>query len=256
MKPDMGLPIQSGGEYVRDEVFIVSFEGFIKNTCEGIIRTLCRDDEDWIERYPKLELFFSMDQDELYDNTLLYRPKELLYTLADDSVPYETVEEDYELLCKNVIFHNSKVTTFEFSLFQLLQESTIQKCYFYKESPFYQNEMDYIQSQYNDVISKIEFINGSLVEACKEIDTTSVFISDYKMMQDLVSNLTLEKLSNKLFVILNSLSNVEYLEENDTFAYTDEFASFMMKINEDENIDYAVTTMYNFALDIPDDEEE
>ena len=256
MKPDMGLPIQSGGEYVRDEVFIVSFEGFIKNTCEGIIRTLCRDDEEWIERYPKLDLFFSMGQDALFDNTLLYRPKELLYNIANDSISYETIEEDYELLSKNVLLHNSKITTFEFGLFQLLQESNVQKCYFYKESPFYQNEMGYIYSQFNDVISKIEFINGSLIQACKEIDATSVFVPDYNLMKELLANLSPEELSNTLFVVLNSLSNVEYLENVDAFAYTDEFASFMMKINDDENIDYAITAMYNFALDIPDGEEE
>ena len=256
MKPDIGLPIQSGGESVRDEVFIVCFEGFIKNTCEGIIRTLCRDDEDWIEKYPKLELFFSLDQDELYENTLLYRPKELLYSIASDSVQVDTIEEDYELLCKNVIFRNSKITTFEFSLYQLLQEPNIQKCYFFKESQFYRNEMNYIYSQYQEVLPKIEFVSGEFADVCKEIDATSIFVSNFKMMKDLISNLPPEKLSDRLFVILNSLNNVKYLEDDDSFAYTEEFVAFMSDINDNDEIDYAVTAMYNFALDIPNDEDE
>ena len=72
-------PIQSmDTDRDRVERLLVSFEGFIKNQSEGLVRTMLSELEHWVDRYPILSIYDDMTMDEIYDAVSLYQPYELL----------------------------------------------------------------------------------------------------------------------------------------------------------------------------------
>ena len=246
MLPDVGLPIQFP-ENARDEIFIVDFHGFVKNPSEGIIRTMLRDIDDWIERYPYLETFDGMTQDEIYENTMLMMPHNLLYALSNEKLSAEEIGEDLKIIEQDVILDNSKITTFEFCLYQMLHEKYVKKCYFFKDTEFYDNEINYIKRQYDDVIEKIECVSGGFLSLFEKVNPTTICITDCDLVLDYIpTHYDKDKLDSMMFIVLNTIKNIEYSEENKLFVYRDNYIEKVKQMN-DEN-DFGIASMFNFAL--------
>ena len=246
MLSDVGLPIQFP-ENARDEILIVYFNGFIKNASEGIVRTMLREEEDWIEKYPYLETFIGMTQDELYENTMLMMPRNLLYALSDELLSLDEIDNDLTVIEPNVILDNSKITAFEFSLYQLLHEKNVKRCYFFKETEFYENELKYIERQYNDVLEKIECVNGSFVLLFEDIKPTTSFISDCNLLLNtIIPNYDKEILDEMMFVVLNTAVNIEYSEEDHIFLYNESYINKVKHLNDTNT--FGIASMFNFAL--------
>lgn len=253
MIQDTALPIQSPGP-TRDETFVVYFDGFIKNTSEGIIRTMLRDEEYWIKRYPLLSMFSDTSQDELYELTMLSMPIELLYELSDEKLSLEEIQSDLSAILPNIILSNSRITTFEFALHKILQEKNAKKCYIFRDFDFYDNEIEYIKTMYADVLDKIEMISGGFVTLFEEKELTTAFITDYHIVTDiLIPKFEKDKIYDKIFIILNSWYTVHYDESSGLHAYNEEFAKCLNDLVEN-NI-CAMTAMYNFQLNSEENED-
>lgn len=253
MKTDVGLPIRSAIAS-RDETLIVYFDGFIKNTSEGMVRTMLRDEDDWIDKYPRLIEFREMTQDEIYDNTILLTPDHLLSFLSDGQVTKEEIENDLDIICSDIILANSKITTFEYCLHTLLEEKNVKKCYIFKDTAFYGNEVKYIKKQFDTLMEKIEFVSGGFLTLFEEINPTTIFLTDTNLVLDLIIPSYPEtKLKGMMFVILNTMKNIVFDDSNGSFIHEKELLNRMEKENSKGII--GISTMFNFALSTDEQDE-
>lgn len=265
VRPDVALPIESVNSS-RDEVLIVYFEGFVKNPSEGMIRTMLRDEEDWTALYPNLETFSEMSQDELYENTMLFLPEDLLYSLCDGKRTKDDILKDKEKIMQDVILENSSITSFEYSLYTLLHEEFVKKCYFFKDDTFYENEINYINSKYSDVDSKIEIVSGGFLTLFEEVKPTTIFMIDFDLIFNYIANnYSPEELIDKVFVLLNTTHNVRYNDSDGSLNHDKEFEEIIQLLSDEKLM--SITSMYNFQLesylnrqtdleDLGDDEQE
>ena len=246
MRFDVGLPMQSADKS-RDEIFIVFFEGFIKNSSEGMIRTMLRDKDEWIFFYPHLKDFIGMTMDEIYENTMLFQPDVVLKILSDEKRTESEISNDLEKIMPEVILENSKMTSFEFALFNILKSPNIKKCYIYKEGTFYRNEIGYVHRRFSEVISKIEFVDEEpFTNLFDRINATTIFLTDPAFVFDYVENqIPKEKSSKMMFIILNSHQTVE-LNEHNVFQYTLNFETKLKESNDTQ--EYGVSAMFNFPI--------
>lgn len=254
---DLWTPIHFINDQTRDEILIVFFDGFIKNTSEGIVRTMFRDEEDWLEKYPDLDSFDEDTKDELYQHTMLFQPKTLLKVLSGNALSDEEIEKDLKELRQEMIIDNSKITSFEFGLFQLLHEKFIKKCYIYKEEPFEKNEIFYLENQYEEVLDKMEFVHGDFLSLFEDVKPTTIFLHDISMVELIRQKYDEDTLMGTLFVVLNSFLNVN-INDDESITITKEFIDKVNEINTDEAI--SVTSMFNLPVDEmisePEDQEE
>ena len=256
MLPDVGLPIQFP-ENARDEILIVEFNGFIKNPSEGVVRTMLRDEDDWMEKYPYLETYSEMTQDQIYESTMLMLPTSLLYALSGEKLTLEEINEDLKIIEPDIILDNSKITTFEFALYQILQEKNVKKCYIFKDGDFYDNELNYIKRQYEDVIEKIECISGGFLSLFEDVNPTTICVTNCDLVVDYIpSHYTSEQLELMVFIVLNTIQNIEYSEESKIFTYKEGYITKVKQLNEEN--DFGISSMFNFALivDESDNNEE
>lgn len=249
MRFDVLLPIQSANtSRDREEIFLISFDGFIKNISEGLIRTMLRDYDDYIHQYPGMIEYDGMSTQELYEETMLIPPHIFLKELSNHNRTEEEIAYDVDDIESRVILENSRITQFEYALYQLLQEDKIQKCYIYKENAFFENEIEYLIDQFHSVMNKIEIISHkSLPDIFDEIKPTTLFVTDPAFIFDYVENhYKPEDMTGKMFIVLNSIETV-YMTEYQQFAYTDLFKTSMDAVNDEKS--YGVAPMYNFALE-------
>lgn len=245
MSADVGLPIQMIGKD-RDEILVVYFDGFIKNESECVIRTMLKDINTWVEKYPMISEFIDFDRDELYHDTMLFRPDEILCALSYNNISDEEIDTDLEEIIPNINFTESKITRFEYALFRILQEPNIKTCYFIKDDKFYDNEIEYVKKKYSEVIGKIEFIEGGLLSLFDEVNPTTMFITDPSIPIDIFqSEYTEEQLSSKLFILLNSIHNTIY-DVNNGFTVSEEFNKIIKQINDATFC--GILTMYNLPI--------
>lgn len=248
MRFDVGQPILSGDKS-RDETFIVFFDGFIKNPSEGIMRSMLRDYEDWIFFYPKLEKYQDLSTEEIYDETMIVTPVQLLRALCDGVRTDEQIEEDLEKISQLVFVENSKMTTFEYSLYNLIQEAFLKKCYFYKEGKFTPNEIRYIRRKYRSVIEKIEIVDEvNFPSFIEEVNPTTIFINDPSFIFDYFAKEYDEDFQiGKLFIVLNSELTVHYNEQLKVLEYNPEFKKMVDKLNEESP--FSISPMFNFRIE-------
>lgn len=253
MSSEIGTPLISIGKS-RDETMIVFFDGFIKNPSEGIIRTMLRNEDDWIDKYPYLHIFRQYNADELYDKTMILPQKELMMSLTDETLSEKEIEKDIDIIKRDIIIENSKITRFEFCLYQLLQEPYIKKVFLYKDEDFYDYEINYIKRNFNNVLGKIEIVSGGLLTLFEEENPTTICIPDKSFPMELVpKTYPEEKTYGMFFICLNDIHNIIYNEENESYEYTKEFREKLLNINK--NSGYVISTMFNLPL-INDSEDE
>lgn len=243
-------PIQSmNTDRDRKEKLLVSFDGFIKNQSEGVVRTMLSELEDWEEVYPNLTMYDDMSMEDIYDAVMLHQPPELLYELSGNIRTEEEVIRDLDDILPRIFLDNSKITQFEFALYRLLQEEKVTSCCIFKEGPFYPNEKDYIRRQYVEVIDKIEFVEQTdLPTIFNDIKPTTAFITDPAFVFDFLENqyaIDDPDTDKVMFIVLPNTSVVEF-DEN-SLVYTEVFKASMEYVNENRN--YGIAPMFNFSLD-------
>ena len=245
---DAAQPIQPG-KLDRDETFVVFFEGFIKNPSEGMIRTMMRDEYLWLDVYPELKEFEEKTMEEIYEETMFFHPEDLLKILSEGKLSDEDIEKSLELIMPYIILENSKITSFEYSLYNLLQENFVKKCYFYKEGTYYSNEINYLKSHYINSMEKISFIDDTnFPDFIKKVKPTSIFLTDSSFIFDYVLNqMTLEERDNITFFLLNTFDTIYYDEEFETFNYRTGFRESVEQINNEEN--FSIVPMFNNYID-------
>lgn len=234
----------------RKEIFIVCYDGFIKNPSEGLIRTMLSEIDRWEDRYPYLSEYRGISNKELYDQTMLYPSDYLLRIISGNQLTDEEIKKDIAEITPNIYVENSEITSFEFALYQLLQEPKVEKCYMYKDGFFYQNEIEYIITHYKKSYEKIKLVDDtnfpSLVEA---VHPTTLFVTDPAFPFDYMINggMTEEERRDKVIILLNSINTIE--ESNETpsgYDYKKEFKEKMDEIVTDDL--FEIVPMYNFKL--------
>lgn len=256
MNFDPLLPIQSmNTDRDRRERLLVSFEGFIKNQSEGLVRTMLSEMEDWIEDYPILSIYDDMDMVEIYEAVSLYQPYELLDEMSEHKKTKEEILKDLDTLLPKIFLENSHVTQFEFALYQLLREEKIEYCCIFKEGKFYENELRYIRNRYKPVIEKIELVdNTALPVIFNDIKPTTAFLTEPGFVFAYIEEVYVEDddpIAGTMFILLNNTETVE-MTENGLFAYTDQYKESMTYVNEEKS--YGVASMFNFIFEGTNDE--
>lgn len=243
-------PIQSM-DTKRDRVerLLVSFDGFIKNQAEGMIRTMLSELDTWIEIYPILSMYDEMTMDEIYDAVSLYQPYDLLYEMSGKERSHEDILNDLDQIIPNIFLENSKITQFEYTLYRLLLEDKVEYCCIYKESAFYENELAYIRHQYKNVIDKIELVDKTpLPVIFADIKPTTAFITDpafvFGFIEEAYSGENEKEIDKTMFIVLNNTDLIEI--EDNVFVYTEHYKESMEELNSTKN--YGVASMFNFAL--------
>ena len=233
----------------RDETFVVFFDGFIKNTTEGMIRTMLRDPDDWVEYYPHLLEYDDYTVEELYDHTMLYQPAEMLSLLSENERDEDDIQKDLDTILPEVFLGLSQDTTFEYTLFAMLKNAFVKKCYIYKEGIFYQNEIDFISIRYKEFADKMEFVDDvNFPDFLGKVDPTTIFLTDPAFLFDyLVNEMTPEEKNEKMFVLLAGYRVVEYNPESKIFEYTEEFQDLVKEINENDTC--LIGGMFNFRIE-------
>jgi len=211
-------------------------------------------EDDWIEKYPGLSMFNGMNGSEIYENTMLFSPMELLKSLSEGNLTEEQMEYDMNLILSNVKLTDSLMTSFEFALYQLLRQKFVKKCYIYKENSFFDNEILYLSEKYEDVIGKIELESGCPIDQLYDkIDATTIYTRDMGFIFDYVqNNVKEEKKSGQVFILLNTCQNMTYFEEVNSFFYDEEFYEKVKSSNAENP--YTIYPTYNFQID--DDEQK
>lgn len=245
------VPIQSmNTDRDREERLIVSFEGFIKNQSEGLIRTMLSEYDVWLDIYPTLSIYDDMSMDEIYDAVSLYQPYELLEELSGGKRSPEEILKDLDTIMPQVYLSNSKITQFEIALYRLLMEEKIRYCCIYKEGKFYENEITYINREYKKVIDKIELIDETdLPVIFDKIRPTTAFITDPAFVFDYIEKIYPENdehINDVMFILLNNTETVELSTEGTVFVYTENYKESMTEVNTTKP--YGVASMFNFAL--------
>lgn len=253
MPGDVAYPIMHKNGN-REEILLIYFDGFIKNTSEGIVRTMLRDEEYWEKRYPNLSEFSEMEQDDLYENTMIFTPPDLLYALSDGTVDDDTIQEDIERILPTIFIHHSRLTSFEYALFRLMKEKFIKEVYFYREfdQGFYENEIEYVETQFSEVIEKIHFIHGGCLSAIETYHPTTLFTTDYNLVSLLYSEeaqIDDESFDMEEFmvILLNTTQTVQYHEQDGTLDYIPEFLEFMEMVNTTNK--FSLAPMYNTIIE-------
>lgn len=244
-------PIQSmDTDRDRTERLLVSFEGFIKNQSEGLVRTMLSELEDWIDIYPALEIYDEMTMEEIYDAVSLYQPYELLEAMTDEERSQDDILNDLDKLMPEIYLDNSRITQFEFVLYQMLKEDKIEYCCIYKEGKFYENELSYIRNKYKSVIDKIELVDDTpLPIIFNDIRPTTAFITDPAFVFGYIEEVYQEDdsdIDGTMFIVLNNTDIVE-MADNEVFIYTDRYKESMTYVNTEKS--YGVASMFNFALE-------
>lgn len=246
MTNDVLQPIRDGN---RDEIFVVEYEGFIKNITEGILRAMLRDLEEWELKYPTLKEFENLTAEELYDQTLLFNPEEFLTLISDGKKPIEEIIQDVKELLPEVIITEQQTTVFEFALYRLLHEDFVKKCYIIKSSSFLEYEVDYIRTVYSDCIDKIEAGEGDLLSllSSEAKDATTIFFSDVETLtKKFLDEFGFEGLEGKMFILRNCLNNI-------TFSQTQEDTVDLAYVQELETLNemgyFGVSRMFVTQMD-------
>lgn len=230
----------------RAEVLLVEYDGFIKSISEGIIQYMLSEIEDWIDKYPGLTKYENLEIGELYEQVFLYDPFVILREIAKDDVDDFTIIHDMKSLREELVIECQSITSFEFALFKLLQEDFIKKCIIIKGNKFYDNEKEYIEDNFEDVIDKIELVEGGILDVIRTEKPTTLFLSDFDMLFDyIIKSLDEKELQNKVFVMLNTYYNTEYDEETGLLNYLYEKEC---DIANHSGI-FSISRMYNQAID-------
>ena len=243
-------PIQSmDTERDRVERLLVSFEGFIKNQSEGLVRTMLSELDHWIDQYPLLEIYDDMTMEEIYDAVSLYQPYELLEEMSEHKRSQDEILQDLDTIMPQIFLENSHLTQFEYTLYRMLHENKIEYCCIYKEGPFYENELKYIQFKFKNVLEKIEFVDATpLPTIFHDIKPTTAFISDPSFVFGYIEETygeNDEDIAGTMFIVLNNTDTVEMMN-GEVFVYTEKYKKSMIFVNEERH--YGVASMFNFAL--------
>lgn len=204
----------------------------------------------WIKKYPDLSLFERMSVGDIYDNTMFFPAMGLMRSIANETLTDEEIENDMHFILSSVSLFNYLMTTFEYSLYQLLQESFVKKVYIYKPFSFFENEIEYLSEKYHDAIDKIELESECPIhELYEKVDATTIFTTDLGFIFDYIENTASnEKKNQQAIIILNTINNLVYSEEHDKYFYDMEFWKKVQEINNRDD-SYRVFPMHNFYID-------
>lgn len=244
MRPDVGLPVFRLSED-RDEYMFIFYDGFIKNTSEGIIRCMLEDYDHWIEKYPRLSEMEDLNFDQIYDNTTVYPPLGILYEISEGKRSVNDIITDINEILPIIDLNQLKLTSFEIALSKLLEEDNVKKVTLYRPYIYNENDLTYLHVKLDETAEKVELLSGDQLPTSFDAYTTICF-NEYLTYVEYKNTYGEEIFYGKLVIILNTMQNVVYNPEERTFVFTEEFNKELESVNEKEK--YGLITMYNFAL--------
>lgn len=229
----------------RQERLCVEYHGFIKNVTESVVKTMLRNVEEWSEYYPKLPTLDDLSREDLYGEVNLFDPVSFLYILSDGKNSIDDINQHIEMCEVNAFPQLHEKLQFEITLRNLLTQPFIEKVAITKEK-FYNVEIAYLESMFDDFIDKIEFIETPNIHAMVQEDYTTYFTNDTNYLLNHIFKLNeKEDLQDKLFVLRNNHTNLLFNKETkhlDTL-YQDE----IIEINDRKII--GITRMYSLPFE-------
>jgi len=244
-KPDYNYPLFHLNKKDRKEILLVEYDGFIKNKTEGLVQTMLKDTDTWIDKYPHLELLQNTDKDDLFEITTLFQPIHFMRWLSDNKLTDDEIESDILQIEPNIDLYEQSITMFEYSLFRILSDDIVSKCFILKDKKFYNNEIEYLRESYDESFSKITLVTGGLLSVFEKENPTTIFLNDTALLLGhIVVNYSDEQLKSKMFILRNTMENVEYSDDN-IFHY--KYNDVINKLNSRHV--YGISRMFVFQTD-------
>lgn len=251
MRFDVAQPIHN---YTvnRDETLIVYYDGFIKNITEGVILTMLSEIEDWEPLYPGLSRYDPMTVEEVYDETSIFQPAQLLEALCEGKRTDEEIFADLDNILPRIYLSELMITNFEFVLANLLDQDFVKQCYIYREGKFNVSDKVYLHRAYRRNRGKITLVDQvNFIDFYEQVDPTTVFTNDISFVFDYVMHQPTEKRDNKMFVVLNNASFLEIIGQDQEFIVEPKIRQALVEMND--LMEFGVSTMFNFRISSPDD---
>ena len=219
----------------RSEIFLVEFDGFIKNTAEALVLYILDHYEELVWKYDSLfkyyDTFYDMTKEEIYEFTSLLP----IDTFVKSALGIEEEEVDSFLneIEDKVDVSEASFTEFELVFRKIADEDFTSQIFFYRERPFTLNQMEYIKEKYASVFEKkkIQFVHGDLNACIKGTNATTVFTSNHFYIENYVKD-NQDSFKGVEFIVRNTLMNLEFSDVSQLFYPSKESDALYESISE------------------------
>lgn len=199
----------------RDEVFLIEYEGFIRNTAEGLIRSLQLNITENLQKYPKLSEYNDLTPDELYHKVMYYAGEQLLDILCENNKSIPEIISLYQSIMEpNDIISYLHDTIYYRMLMNLSEKKFMKSIHIIKHTKYTPTDISMFNNDFHENSNKLHIYNGDTVHfymAHPEI--TTVMLNDTVDLDNLLSHADKEHLKNTLFILRN---NVDTLHQSPT----------------------------------------
>lgn len=210
-EPDYLFPFDEA--HNRNEIFVVEYDGVLKNFNESILRKLIIDYQRWEHKYPLIKDYLHFSSDELYEFSINVDTVTMLSTLKHDKKTSDKdrkdIENDIKLLYPiNVSWlHTSRM---QIALFNILDSKIVKRMYIVNKN-MDEELRKYIASSIPNkkgVRDKISLVNGSISEVVQDHpEVTTVILRRSQELYDMTKHFP-DKLKNKLFIVNDTIENM------------------------------------------------
>ena len=242
---DILLPINENN---RDENLLIEYDGFIKNTAEALIMMLELEKEENLKKYPRLQPFLNSKDKDLYNDTVLFSPEQLLGFLSNNTLSTDEIMKELDELFQRFDIINFQLdTVFEYALMNLADMDYVKSISIVSRRGFKNYELDYIRKTFHKNIKKFDFYIGNINELIKTGKYTTVFTNDADGVITCLKEMENDVLEKILFIIRICIDTIDLEESDSTNRYI--HLKEIEEITKDKQ--RAVTYMYTdyFSLE-------
>lgn len=194
------------GDDNREEIFLISYEGYIKNMGEELILKMKLDEAYWISRFPLIKEYFALSHLELYDATVFFSPEELLMILSREE---DTKELYKEIRTKYLDYSVEDIrvsTAYSFAFKKIFLRNFTKKIYFVTKTPLNREDKYYL---YDEIIRDkrgiTEFYqcdtDEDIVELVTKSNPTTIFIDSFTLAENIDRAVDTKRKKDLLYMV-------------------------------------------------------
>lgn len=204
----------------RNEIILMEYEGFLINPTEYmILKMQSKNKEMWIKRFPKLNDYFGLTPEQLYEATYFFPPDIFLQILGDfkEDIPYNDYLLEINTYDIPAVDEIRARTVYEYTLGKLIREEFVKEIIIVARSiilsktdgKFLLKSVigDAYKSKFHVLFAKTD---EDVLDIIKDTDIdrkiTSVFLNNSKLMMKIHSSYP-DK--NRFFILRKNYTNAK-----------------------------------------------
>jgi len=210
--PDYLLPFNE--ENNRNEIFIVEYDGVLRNFNEAILRAMILDYKKWIHKYPEIINYFQFTSDELYEFSVNVDTVTMLSTLKHDRKTSDKDRKEIEEDIKSLLPINTDwlhITRMQIALYNIISSKVVRHLYIVNDG-MDEKLRNYIASSVpnnEDARHKISLVNGTITEVLNDHpEATTLMMRRSEELYD-ISMKNPDILKDKLIILNDTMENME-----------------------------------------------